>query len=91
MVHADGEMTVSTSTGGCAEALQRAFCAGESMSAPEASVALVVSVSSHELATSRGVGGHFFGRVARLATRQRLLHLSTPTLLPPHHPMDGVV
>ena len=29
----------------------------------------VVAVSSHESATFRGVGGHFSGRVARLATR----------------------
>ena len=27
------------------------------------------------------------GRVARLATRQGFLHLSTPTLLPSHHPL----
>ena len=33
-----------------------------------------------------GVSGG--GRVARLATRQRLLHLSSLTLLPPHYPPD---
>ena len=39
------------------------------------------------LALSGGGGGHFGGKVARLATRQGLLHLSTQTLLPPHHPL----
>ena len=40
------------------------------------SVGLVVAVSSHESATFRGGGGHFCGRVVRLATRQGLLDLS---------------
>ena len=35
--------------------------------------------------------GHFCGRVAQLDTRQRLLNLSTPTLLPPHHPPGSLV
>ena len=39
---------------------------------------LVVAVSSHESATFRGRGGHVCGKVARLATRQRILHLCTP-------------
>jgi len=38
---------------------------------------MLVAVSSHESATFRGGGGHFCGRVARLATRQGLLHLSS--------------
>jgi len=36
---------------------------------------------THELATFRGGGGHFCGRVARLATRQRLLHFPCPVAL----------
>jgi len=40
----------------------------------------VVKVSPHESATFRGGGGHFCGKVARLATRQHLLHLPTPGL-----------
>jgi hypothetical protein len=50
-------------------------------------VGLVVAVSSHESATFWGRGGHFCGRVARLATRQRLLHLSSPIHLSPHPPL----
>ena len=42
-------------------------------------VCLVVTVTSHESATFRREGGHFCGRVARFATRQRLLQLSSPT------------
>ena len=36
---------------------------------------LVVAVSSHESATFRGGGGHFCGRVARLATSPGLVQL----------------
>jgi hypothetical protein len=43
-------------------------------------VGLVVAVSSHESVTFRGRAGHFCGRVARLATRQGRLDLSSPTL-----------
>ena len=35
------------------------------------------AVSSHESATLWGGGGHFWGRIARLATRQGLLGLSS--------------
>ena len=45
----------------------------------ESSVDLVVAVSSHESATFRGGCGQFCVRVARLAARQGLLHLSSPT------------
>jgi hypothetical protein len=44
----------------------------------DGSVFLVVAVSSYESATFRG-GGHFCGRVARLATRQGFLHFPSPT------------
>jgi hypothetical protein len=37
----------------------------------------VGAVSSHESATLWGGGGHFWGRIARLATRQGLLGLSS--------------
>ena len=46
---------------------------------PESEIS--VPVSSHESAAFRGGGGNFCGRVARLATRQGLLDLSSPT----HH------
>ena len=39
-------------------------------------VGLVVAVSSHESATFQGGGGHFCGRVVRLATMQGLLQFS---------------
>ena len=42
-------------------------------------------LSSHKSATFRGGGGHFGGRVARSATRQDLLHLSSPSLLLHRH------
>ena len=38
-------------------------------------------------ATFRGGGGHFCGWLARSATSQGLVHLSTPTPLPTHHPL----
>ena len=47
---------------------------------------LVVAVSSHGSATFLGEGGPFCGRVARLATRQGLMDLSSPAFLPPHRP-----
>ena len=40
-------------------------------------VGSIAAVSSHESATFQGIGRHFCGRVARLATRQRPLHLSS--------------
>ena len=36
---------------------------------------LVISASSHDSAIFRGGGGHFSGRMARLATRQGLLNV----------------
>ena len=43
----------------------------------DGSVCYVVAVSSHESAMFRGGGGHFCGRVTRLATRQDLLDFSS--------------
>ena len=42
---------------------------------------MVVAVSSHKSAIFQGGCGHLCGRVARLATRQGLLHLSSPPRL----------
>ena len=54
-----------------------------------AHVGLVVPVSSHKRVTFRGEGGHFYGRVARLAMRQGLLHLSSPGHVSHHQSIAG--
>ena len=55
------------------KAKDEAFAEQVALRKIEISVGLVRKVTSHESATFRGGGGHFCGRVARSATRQRLL------------------
>ena len=54
--------------------ISRSFCRSSTTRGFGTFIDSIVSVSSHESATFQGGGGHFRGKVARLATGQGLVY-----------------